>query len=221
MRLTDVGLFSHLLAAVGFLMLAVAALWRKPRTVSAFWLAGAAGVTALWAIAFVLARGDSIVWALWLSPAETLRSAAWIAFMVAMLRPTWQLDDRLRSSFVIAGAMGFIAALQLALDLMGATVGVLAGDRSVIGQLFIIMRLTVAVSGLVLVHNLYINSDAASRGGVRLLAIGLGGLFIYDLNFYTLAFLLPPPSADLFNIRGAVDTITVPLLLMASRDAWV
>jgi putative PEP-CTERM system histidine kinase len=88
-------------------------------------------------------------------------------------------------------------------------------------QFFLGLRLTMAVSGLVLVHNLYVNTDPLGRSGVRLLAIGLGGFFLYDLNFFTLAFLLPPPSSDLFNIRGAVDTITVPLLLLSTREAWV
>ena len=221
MQLTDVGLLSHLLAAAGFAALAVAALWRQQKTTSLLCLTFASATTAAWALVFVMVIRDPYTWSFWLSPAETIRSAAWIAFLVAVLRPTWQLDDRLRSSFVIAGGMGFVIALQLALDLLGASAGVLAGDRSVTGQLFLIMRLSVAVSGLVLVHNLYQNTDVQSRGGVRLLAIGLGGLFVYDLNFYTLAFLLPPPSSDLFNIRGAVNTITVPLLLFSAREAWV
>nr|WP_310524278.1 XrtA/PEP-CTERM system histidine kinase PrsK [Polymorphobacter sp.] len=221
MLLTDVGFISHLIAAIAFSALAVAALWRQERSSATLWLAGSAAVTAGWATVFVLAQRDPVSWGFWLSPAETLRSASWIAFLVAVLRPTWQLDDRSRSSFIIAGAIGFIAALQLALDLLGATSHVLAGDKSIIGQLFIIMRLTVSVSGLVLVHNLYVNTNSLGRSGVRLLAIGLGGLFIYDLNFYTLAFLLPPPSSDLFNIRGAVDTITVPLLLLSARESWV
>jgi putative PEP-CTERM system histidine kinase len=222
MELTDVGLFSHLLAALGFGALAIAAAINPRRDTASLWLALAATLTMAWAIIFVLVVRNPYLFGFWLSPAETLRSAGWIAFLVAVLRPTWQLDKRLRSSFVIAGAIGFIAALQLALDLLGATIDVLSGDRSVVGQLFVIMRLTVAVSGLVLVHNFYQNVDTSGRsGGVRLIAIGLAGLFSYDLNFYTLAFLLPPPSADLFNIRGAVDTITVPLILLSAREAWV
>jgi putative PEP-CTERM system histidine kinase len=221
MQLTDVGLFSHLLAVMGFLALTVAALWRRERTTSSIWLAAASAVTAGWAAVFVLAVRDPGTWNFWLTTAGTLRSAAWIAFLVAVLRPTWRLDDRLRSSFVIASAMGFIVSLQLALDLLAGTYPAMSGDRSMIGQMFIILRLTVSVSGLVLVHNLYVNTDAASRGGVRLLAIGLGGMFVYDLNFYTLSFLLPPPSADLYNIRGAVYTLTVPLLLLSSRENWV
>ncbi len=220
MELTDVGLFSHLLAAVGFGALAVAAALGARRGAAPLWLAFASLVTMGWAIVFVLSVRNPDLFGSWLSPAETLRSAAWVAFLVAVLRPTWHLDQRLRSSFVIAGAIGFIAALQLALDLMGASGDVLSGDRSVVGQLFIIMRLTVAVSGLVLVHNFYQNSDTSGRGGVRLIAIGIAGVFGYDLNLYTLAFLLPPPSSDLFNIRGAVDTITVPLLMLSVREGW-
>ncbi len=221
MELTDVGLFSHLLAAVGFGALALAAAVNPRRGNASLWLAFAAAMTMTWAIIFVLVVRDPYRFGFWLSPAETVRSASWIAFLVAVLRPTWQLDQRLQSSFIIAGAIGFIAALQMALDLLGASADVLSGDRSIVGQLFIIMRLTVAVSGLVLVHNFYQNTDTSGRAGVRLIAIGLAGLFSYDLNFYTLAFLLPPPSADLFNIRGAVDTITVPLLLLSAREAWV
>ncbi len=221
MELTDVGLFSHLLAAVGFGALALAAAANPRRGNASLWLAFAAAMTMAWAIVFVLVVRNPYRFGFWLSPAETVRSASWIAFLVAVLRPTWQLDQRLRSSFIIAGAIGFIAALQMALDLLGASADVLSGDRSIVGQLFIVMRLTVAVSGLVLVHNFYKNTDTSGRAGVRLIAIGLAGLFSYDLNFYTLAFLLPPPSADLFNIRGAVDTITVPLLLLSAREAWV
>lgn len=220
MQLTDVGLFSHILAALSFFVLAVAAVWHRPRPPAAVWLSLAALATSAWALVFVLAVRNPWTWGAWLSPAETIRSAAWIIFLVAVLQPTWRLDDRARSSFIIASVLGFVIALQLVLDLLGASTLVLAGDRAPLGQLFLITRLTVAVSGLVLVHNFYVNADAAARAGVRLLAIGLAALFIYDLNFYTLAFLLPPPSADLFNIRGAVDTLTVPLLLLASRDAW-
>ncbi len=220
MQLTDVGLFSHLLAAISFLALAIAAVWRRPRPPTTLWLAAAALATSAWAMVFVMAVRNPEAWGFWLSPSVTVRSAAWIAFLVVALRPTWQLDQRARSAFAIAGMLGFIIALQLVLDLLGVTVNVLAGDRSTTAQLFLVTRLTVAVSGLVLIHNLYVNADVSARTGVRLLAIGLAAFFIYDLNFYTLAFLLPPPSADLFNIRGAVDSLMVPLLLLSSREEW-
>ena len=221
MQLTDIGLFGHLLAFLGFSGLAVSALWRRTASASARWMSFAAMVTALWALTFVLAVFDPARFAFWLTAAGTLRSAAWIGFLVAMLRPIWQRDSRLRFNFVLAGAMGCLVSLQLALDLLGSTFLVLAGESSPIAPLFNILRMTVAVSGLVLIHNMFVNTEQGGRDAVRLLTIALSGMFIYDLNLHTLAYLLPPPSSDLYNIRGTVFALLVPLLLIASREGWV
>ncbi len=217
--LTVVGLFSHLIAAIGFAALGIAVLWQRRQGETSVWLALAAFLTCAWALVFVLAVQFGTPWTGWLSLAETMRTSAWIAFLVTLLRSTWQLDDRLRSSFVIAGTLGFVVSLQVALDLLGSAAPT-ALQQNIVAHLFVVSRLTVAVSGLVLVHNLYVNSAVGARRGVRLLAIGLSGFFGYDLNFYTLEFLLPPPSSDLFNIRGAVDAMVLPLLLISAREAW-
>lgn len=220
MLLTEVGLISHFIAAIAFLALAIAALWRRQGLFN--WLfAGAAALTGLWAMVFVLAVMFNLGWALWLSPAQTLKVAGWIAVLLALLKPSWENAARGRVAFAVGSTVGFVVALQLVLELTGTASEVLVGDRSLAAQLFLVSRIAVAVTGLVLAHNLYVNSEPGSRGGLRLLALGLGALFLYDLNYYTLAFLLPEPSTDLFNIRGAVDTLIVPLLLFATRENWL
>jgi len=158
-----------------------------------------------------------------LSPMETLRTAAWIGFLVALLRTSWALDERLSSSFVIASTIGFVTAIKLGLDLVDAfgSGATSLHDAPIVAALFVVGRLTVAIPGLVLIHNLYVNAEPASGTGIRLLCIGLAGFFVYDLNLYTLRFLLGSMSSDLFNIRGAIDAITVPLLLLSARQAWV
>ena len=220
MPLTDVGLISHLIAAIGFAALAMAAVFRQQRRIG-YVLALAASLTAAWALVFVFAMRGDILAMRSLTLAETVRTTAWIGFLIALLRPGWQLDERARLSFTIAGGLGFVVALQLVLDALGVAAAAYSGDRSVVGQLFIVSRLTVAMAGLVMAHNLYLQSSASGRSGGRMLAIGIGGILVYDLNLYTLAFLLPPVSPDLFNIRGAANTITVPLLLLSAREAWV
>ncbi len=223
MQLTDVGIISHLIACVGFGALAISIVMRPQRDGAGIWLVIAALVTAAWAGDFVMAARLGGGYALWLSPMETLRTAAWIGFLVALLRTSWALDDRLSSSFVIASAIGFVTAMQLGLDLVDVlgNSGASLHDRPIIAALFVVGRLTVSISGLVLIHNLYFNAEPGSRTGIRLLCIGLAGFFGYDLNLYTLRFLLGNTSSDLFNIRGAVDAITVPLLLLSARQAWV
>jgi putative PEP-CTERM system histidine kinase len=219
--LTNVGLVSHLIAAIGFGALAATVLWRRNQTGTSLWLVIAALMTMAWAGTFVLAvRYGGLYFAL-LSPMETLRTASWIAFVVALLRVSWQLDTRLSSSFVVASAIGFITALQLVLDIAVLMGSVPPATLALVAIVFLVSRMTVAISGLVLIHNLYINADPLSRPGIRLLCIGLAGFFAYDLNLYTFAFLLGHMSEDLYNIRGAVDAIVIPLLLLSSSRTWV
>ncbi len=223
MPLTDVGFLSHLIAAIGFTALAVSVIAQRSPSAANIWLVIAALATAAWAGDFVMAARFGGIYVALLSPAETLRAAAWIAFLVALLRTSWSLDRRLSSSFVIASAIGFVTAVQLGIDIVDLTnhSGASLHLRPLIAALFVVSRLTVAISALVLLHNLYVNAEPGSRTGIRLLCIGLFGFFGYDLNLYTLEFLLGSRSADLFNIRGAVDVLTVPLLLLSARQAWV
>ena len=220
--LTDVGLLSHLLAAAGFTALAVSVLAQRSANTGNLWLVIAALATAAWAGDFVLAARFGGRYFALLSPAETLRTAAWICFLVALLRTGWRRGMQRNSSFVIAGAIGVVTAFQVGLDFVDF-VGLVPSlhGNPVVAALFVVSRLTVAISGLVLLHNLYANAEPGSRTGIRLLCIGLAGFFGYDLNLYTLQFLLGSASQDLFNIRGAVDVLTVPLLLLSARQAWV
>ncbi len=222
MELTDVGFVSHLIAALGFAALAVSVLARRALNGTNLWLAIAALTTAAWAGDFVMAARFGGPYLALLSPAETFRTAAWIGFLVSLLRSSWQLDSRLSSSFIIASAIGFVLSVQIGIDLVDFLGhGVSLHERPIIATLFVVGRLTVAISGLVLLHNLYVNAESGSRTGIRLLCIGLAGFLGYDLNLYTLEFLLGTPSRDLYNIRGAVDVLTVPLLLLSAREAWV
>ncbi|WP_156254397.1 XrtA/PEP-CTERM system histidine kinase PrsK [Sandarakinorhabdus oryzae] len=219
--LNDVGLFSHLLALVAYSVLFVAALTKQRRGANV-WLAGAALATALWAGSFVATLLFDPGLQPWISRLQTIKVGAWICLLLYLLRPTWLGGEgEARSAFWVGGVLGFVMALQFVIDVTGSSQGALVGEGGVVSSLFLVIRIAVSVTGLVLSHNLYAASGGGQRSGFRLLAIGLGGLFIYDLNFYTLAFLLPPASPDLYNIRGAVNAVLVLLFLFATRDSWV
>ena len=219
--LNDVGLFSHLLALFAYVGLFVAALTKQRRGAN-LWLAGAALATALWAGAFVLSVLVDPSLQPWISRLQTVKVGAWICVLLYLLRPTWLGGEgEARSAFWVGGILGFVLALQFVIDLTTAGAGALTGESGIVSSLFLVIRIAVSVTGLVLSHNLYVASGSGQRSGFRLLAIGLGGLFLYDLNFYTLAFLLPPASTELYNIRGAVNALLVLLFLFATRDTWV
>lgn len=221
MPLTDVGLFSHLMALFAYSFLVFAALAKQRAGVN-LWLAGAALATAIWAGVFVATILVDPGLQIWISRLQTIKVGAWIGLLLYLLRPAWlNGEGQARTGFWVGGVIGFVLALQLAVDLAGGGRGALLGEGDLVASLFLVIRIAVSVTGLVLSHNLYVNSRSSQRSGFSLMAIGLGGLFLYDLNFYTLAFLLPPGSDDLYNIRGAVDALLVLLFLFATRDAWV
>ena len=224
-KLTDVGLISHVLAILAYGILMVTALVRSRAGLN-LWLAGAALASVAWAAAFVGALIFDADLEPWISRLQTVKIGAWVGLLLFLLRPAWLGSGNTRggqgrSSFRVGGALGIVLALQLAVDFAGIAADSLAGTGGLVASLFLVSRISVAVSGLVLCHNLYVTTPATERSGLRLLAIGLGGLFVYDLNFYTLAFLLPPGSVDLYNIRGAVDAMLALIFLFASRDDWV
>ncbi|MGK2284935.1 XrtA/PEP-CTERM system histidine kinase PrsK [Pedomonas sp. V897] len=217
--ISEVGLVAHGLACLAFLALAGSLVVQKDQTVSSIWLATAALTTAVWAGTFVFAVRFGGPYVELVSPMETLRTAAWIAFLVSLLVRSWRLSDRINLSFLLAVALGFVFAAQLLTDLTGWFV-VPDGSplrHALVAYLFIISRLVCAIGALVLVHNVYSNAVPDQRWGVRFVCIGLGGFFVYDIHLYTLAALSGGVSWDLYNARGLVDALVVPLIALSIR----
>ena len=218
--LGTISLLSHLVATIAFAVLGLVLAVRRAPTGVRLAVALASFVTAFWAAGHVLAALYGWEAAPWLSRAETLRTASWIGVLILLQRRSLGLAERPSQSFVLAVGLGFIIALQLALDIMfnlGASSGSLA-DQPFGAMLFVAGRLILAISGLVLLHNLYVNSGNSGGFSFRLFAVGLGLIFAYDLNLYTLQFLLGEMNESLLGIRGAVNALAAPLIYLALRQ---
>ncbi len=218
--LGTIGLLSHLVATIAFGILGLALVLRRAPTGVRLAVALASFVTAFWAGGHVLASAYGADLVPWLSRAETLRTAAWIGVLILLQRRSLGLAERPSQSFALAVGMGFIIALQLALDIMfdlGTSTAPLA-DQPFGAMLFVAGRLILAISGLVLLHNLYVNSPESGGLSFRMFAVGLGVIFAYDLNLYTLQFLLGEVNQSLLGIRGAVNALAVPLIYLALRQ---
>lgn len=208
---------SQLAAALSYLALGIFILARGQMNAVRLSIGIASFLTAAWAggTLFVMHYGLHDAFRLSIQM-ETVRTAAWIFVLVLMQRRSWGLDDRPTSTFVVAMVLGFIVALQLALGLMvePLKVGEPLGGRSVA---FLLMgtRLAMAISGLVLLHNLYVNARERQDITFRLFAVGLGLICAYDLNMHTLHFLTGRPIMALVEIRGAVNVLAVPLFFVA------
>jgi putative PEP-CTERM system histidine kinase len=218
--LGTIGLLSHLVAVVAFAALGLALMLRRAPTGVRLAVAIAAFATAFWAGGHVMAAAYGPEAVPWLSHAETIRTACWVGVLILLQRRSLGLAERPSQSFALAVGLGFLIALQLALDIMFqfGTATVPLSEQPAGALLFVASRLVLAISGLVLLHNLYVNAGDGGGLSFRLLAVGLGVIFAYDLNLYTLHFLLGEANLSLLGIRGAVNALAAPLIYLALRQ---
>ena len=207
-----IGLWSHALAALLFGALATWQLrhWNgDPRNRP---LVAAFAVTSVWAIFVALLGPRDLLSGL----AESARNFAFLTFMYGIVRSAEE-DDRQRAVKVVYTTVAGVIGLQIVVagvlprfDSNALAYAALSSSANILG-------LTIAAGSLVLVHNLYGQASPNSRWGIRLPAIALAGMWIYDLHLYTTAYLTRGPATDLFAMRGAILSMLVPLFALASR----
>ena len=108
-------------------------------------------------------------------------------------------------------------ALVLAQDLP-ATANGAAGAQDIFAVRLLIDML-VAIGALMLLHNLYAGAASAMRPVLRWTGIALGGIFVFDLNLDTLAYLggaVPQPLGDLRGLFSGAMAVLAALGLSAA-----
>ena len=146
--------------------------------------------------------------------ADVLRSAAWFAFLLALIEPI----RRGRMAKLWTGALVTVVATLLALVVellklelpLSASVLVFSG------------YLSLAVFGLVLVEQLFRGLPVESRWGLKPLCLALAAAYIFDLYLYADGFLFGRLDSDVWSVRGVVFAMLIPLIaLSAARNpSW-
>lgn len=208
----ETAIISHWVAAAGYFGLALAISILVRRKAVPAWLAAASAAHAAWAslLAYGIDTGNSL--ALTLSVGETLRAAVWIVFVAVILHVRWVDEHRNPSASAIA-AIAALIGFQLSVDLFAA-----AGAGVFQALLFVgdVVRVAIAIGGLVLTHNLYISSAPSDKWSLSVLCLALAGLFIYDVNLFTFQLLEPVLGRLFFEARGLANAVLVPLFLLAA-----
>ena len=205
----DFGTLSHAAAGLAFiaLTLLLAFSWKGAGVGMRFIVAS--GTSALWAaLAIVAAHGGGLTMAVMFS-AEMLRDAAWL---IALTGLAGGLLPRL-----LAGIAQWTC---LALLLLVWTLQFIAPSLSpepLAGLLMVPTGIMVAVAVLLVLEQIYRNSNSTGRYAFKFLAIGLGGVFAYDLFLYSQALLFKGIAEEFWNARGLVNAALVPLIAIAAR----
>lgn len=212
------GIIAHVAGAVAS---ATVALWLAGRR-ERFRPAGGAIVTALlltavWCLTIAASHDNGLVSGL----AESLRNLAWL-FAIYRL---FAVDGRHASLAPIRPVIVVLAVIEL----LHANVVVLLGHaapgpqtEAIVFDFTVMFRLLVAIGALVLVHNLYAGASHLSRAALRWPTVGLGILWAFDLNLYTIAYLGSHWPSEIAAARGLAAVVLAGLLAAGAtqnRDA--
>ncbi len=182
------------------------------RTRTGLWLAAACMVTAIWAASVAILWGTRFMGvAGWL---ELARIVAWYGFILHLYRRTMTAPRQMMQAFT---TMGLLAILLVG----GWPLSDLLFHQSTASAASVgaMVRLCFAVSSILLLENLYFNTDHDARWHINLLCIGLGGLYLYDLLLYSDALLFRRVSFPLYTGRAAATIVAAPLIALAAARA--
>ena len=141
---------------------------------------------------------------------EVVRTGAWMTFLAALLGKiglSSSIKYAVHGIWLVTLVTGFVVWFLQGLpasDQAYNVVGVPGG-------------LILSFAGLVLIEQLYRNSPQISRRGVRLLALGLGGIFSYDLFLFSQGVLFGAVDTTTWLGRGAVNVLFIPLIAISAR----
>lgn len=204
-----VGAVSYGLAAFAFLLLAILMIAsRRVRRQGAFLIA-ASLLTAGWACLLAMEAAAGTAPMLPVYVAETLRNGAWLFALSSMAG-----SSAPRSLLYIARGIPIFLLMAIVVLVLFDQGGILSGDPTLM-----LSRAGLATSlvGLILLEQTYRNASEASRASLKYLVCGVGGLFAYDLFMYSQAELLRSISSDVWNARGVLNAIAVPLIAITIR----
>lgn len=196
--MNSIGVVSYAAASIAFLAITL--------LLMVSWRGRSVGVRLIVATALTSLWGAVLAWAGMLERAplqaiyliEMLRTGAWILVLVSLGRemlPRW----------APWGALALWSALLL------------GGLFVSLGQFWAPAGIALSLTVLVIIEQIYRNANTDGRYAFKLMAIGLGGLFAYDLFLYSQAEMMRGISAEIWAARGFVNALIVPLIAISTR----
>jgi putative PEP-CTERM system histidine kinase len=211
--MVNIGAVSYVIGGLAFLILTILLLtsWRG-RLHGALVVATSVTST-IWYFVVAYSAATNRVPLVALLTLEALRDGVWLTLLLALLGAHER--NRPIPQAVILAAHGLWIAVLCYIPIvhfgLQPTRSASAGSAATI-----LGPLVLALVGLVLVEQLYRNTRPEKRWAIKFLCLGVGGLFAYDLFLYSQGLLLREINADIWNARGAVNALVVPLIAVSA-----
>ena len=150
--------------------------------------------------------------------AGTARNLALIALIFRMFSADGR-DESLKPTRPLIAALVLVELCQPVLLLIEARWGAVPVVSRLVFESSALLSMLVAIGALVLLHNLYAGAAAGSRRIIRRGAIGLAGLFVYELNLSMTAWLGGEYPVILLQLHGLFAGLMAAMLAFGANTA--
>jgi putative PEP-CTERM system histidine kinase len=150
---------------------------------------------------------------------EPLRSFAWLLFlgyvMLSAVTDTRLATRRFHQTTTVVASFTALLIMMVVYRIFAGPYATNFYGIDLLYAGFLLM----AIAGLVMVEQIMRNAHVESRRAVKYLCIGLGVIFAYDFYLYANALLFQNLDPYLWEARGFVNAMAVPVLAVAvARD---
>jgi putative PEP-CTERM system histidine kinase len=202
----NLGFYSYLGAAIAYGFFAVLLLFNWQSSLQGKLLTAAIVISTAWAGSAAIIAIDNVDQAGFYQTFEILRYIAWYVFLLKLFDP------------VAAKNIGYRKFIRRALPLSVCFASLVLVDEYIAGLsvLDIAGHVFLAIIGLAIIEQLYRNIAARHLWSIKYLFIGAGGIFAFDFYMYVDAILFSSIDTELWEARGIVNMIVVPLLAISA-----
>lgn len=225
--MNNIGLISHAASGVAYFVLTLLLLvsWRGQAQGRMIVLAS--GCSLLWSLVLVLNVAYQTLPSQILLLAELLRNLSWSLFLFSAISSNRRFHQFPLFWAVVSLSCVLIGLVVLSFGLQyeaanGSVAQLLHGlsvqlniDNSVLNKWLFFVWLAMALLVLVTVEHIFRNSSASQLWASKFLCFGVGSLFAYDFFMYADALMFKRISQNLWDARGFVNFIAMPMLAIA------
>jgi putative PEP-CTERM system histidine kinase len=216
--LTSVATVSYATAAVAYLFLAILLLTSWRGHLHGMVLTIACLLSVLWAatLAYQATAQEQQI-SLFTDLLEILRNAGWTTFLVILLGLFRKKDSSSPQGIRPIVVFGMVLYLVFSLiSLYSHSELDTSLSEPFNFKTSILVSVAMAIVGMILVEQLYRNTPAKQRWGIKFVCLGIGGAFAYDFYLYSDALLFGYVNPEIWTARGIVNAITVPLVAVSA-----
>lgn len=212
------GDWGYALAAALFTALAIATSRRSYDSRAKVPLVIALSLTALWALNAVVGTSAGVASTISGGIAETMRNAAWLAVLWALLHDSGTNAPLPRGALPVVLALILALVTQLALDLFTVESAGLTPSMLVLLHASWLLRAVFALGTIILLHGLFARLARDGAGQIGWLGCALTVMWAFEFNHYVLAWFSDGRVLAVGLMRGIVMVLMTPFILLGTAS---